>query len=249
MNVLICNDDGIKCSGIIKLAEHFSKNNNVLVIAPEDNRSAQAHSLTIGKPIKIVKSNHIKGCESYSISGTPVDCVKIAHLMFKDFNADIVISGINTAHNLGSDILYSGTVSAACEASFYNKISFALSAYDYDENNFELFSIFAEKIINYLLKFSKSGDIWNINFPNLKLGKIKGIKITPLGKHVYSDRYEKISNNEYVLVGELLDCKSNSLDCDVEWIKKGYITVTPILYNKTDYDKISKSFLDIETLF
>ena len=238
MNILISNDDGIKSNGIIELAKRLKKKHNVLVVAPDGNRSASSHSLTITKSIKIKQNFDIEGCRAYQISGTPADCVKVAKLMFKDFNPDIIVAGINKGHNIGSDILYSGTVSIACEASFFGHIAFAFSAYSLLESNFQLYSKYAEKIIENLLPISKPGDMWNINFPPTDI--LNGVKFTALGKQYYTDEYVEVCQGEYVLQGEIMTHDENEEDCDVEWIKKGYITITPILFNKTDYIKVKE---------
>ena len=237
MRVLISNDDGIESKGIKAIAEKMAQEHKVLVVAPDGNRSACSHSLTISNTIKLKKEN-THGYEAYSLSGTPADCIKFANIVFKDFNADIVVSGINKGHNLGSDILYSGTVSIACEASYFGSISFAVSAYNLEDGDYNLFADYTVKIINYLLPISKSGDIWNINFPDNHLG-IKGVKLTSLGKHIYSDRYVKVTDEDYMLAGEPLDANENE-DCDIVWCNKGYVTVTPILFNKTDYNKLNE---------
>ncbi len=238
MNILISNDDGIASKGLIELAKRLKSKHNVLVVAPDGNRSASSHSLTITRPINIKQNFDVEGLTAYQISGTPADCIKIAKLMFKDFNADIVVAGINKGHNIGSDILYSGTVSIACEASFFGNVAFAFSAYSLTDSNFELYAEYAEKIIDFLLPISKVGDVWNINFP--PTDDIKGVKITPLGKQYYSDEYVQVGESEYVLQGEILVHDENEADCDVEWIRKGYITITPILFNKTDYNKVKE---------
>jgi len=238
MNILISNDDGIKSNGLLELAKRLKEKHKVLVVAPDGNRSASSHSLTITNSIKIKQNFDLEGCTAYNISGTPADCVKIAKLMLKDFNIDVVIAGINKGHNIGSDILYSGTVAIALEAAFFGHIAFAFSAYSLLESNFKLYSEYAEKIIDYLLPISKVGDVWNINFPATE--DIKGIKITPLGKQYYTDEYVKVSDNDYVLQGEIMVHNKNEIDCDVEWIKKGYITIMPILFNKTDYIKVKE---------
>jgi 5'-nucleotidase len=136
MNILICNDDGIESKGLITFAERLSKKHNVLVVAPSGNRSAFSHSMTIDSSIKVSEVFNIKNCKAYSISGTPVDCVKFAKLYFKDFTPDVVIAGINKGHNLGSDVLYSGTVSIACEASFFGDLAFAFSVNSLGESDF-----------------------------------------------------------------------------------------------------------------
>ncbi len=238
MNILISNDDGIKSNGLLELAKRLKEKHKVLVVAPDGNRSASSHSLTITNSIKIKQNFDLEGCTAYNISGTPADCVKIAKLLLKDFDIDVVIAGINKGHNIGSDILYSGTVAIALEAAFFGHIAFAFSAYSLLDSNFKLYSEYAEKIIDYLLPISNVGDVWNINFPATE--DIKGIKITPLGKQYYTDEYVKVSDGKYVLQGEIMVHNQNEIDCDVEWIKKGYITITPILFNKTDYNKVKE---------
>ena len=236
MKILICNDDGINSVGIKAISERLSRNHEVLVIAPNSNRSACSHSLTIFREIEMSKVEN-ENYLAYSISGTPADCVKIAMLKFPDFKPDVVISGINDKHNLGSDTLYSGTVSIAVEASYFGNVSFAFSAFSLTEDKVKVYCDYVEKIVNHLLPLSVKGDVWNINFPEGEI--INGIKITSLGKQIYTDRYVNV-NDKIMLVGELVDHKENPTDCDIEWIKKGYITITPILFNKTDYKKIKK---------
>ncbi len=240
MKILICNDDGIESKGLKALAEKFSVDNEVLVIAPDGNRTASSHALSIGKKLKLNKIDNYKNCLAYSLSGTPADCVKFARLYFKDFIPDLVLSGINKGHNLGSDVMYSGTVSIASEAAFFGNISFAFSAYSLGDSNFDKYADYAVEIVKKLFYCSKPGDIWNVNFPNDVNLEIKGVKITSLGKQIYTDRYEKVSDEEYILVGELVDHDKNHDDCDIEWIKKGFITVTPLLLDKTNYKKIDE---------
>lgn len=240
MNVLVTNDDGVNSQGLIKLAKKLSINNKVLLIAPDGNRSACSHSLSVGKDLKVVKINIDDNFEAYKTSGTPVDCVKISKLVFSDFKTDIVVAGINKGHNLGSDILYSGTLSAACEGAFFNLVSFAFSAFELGESDFDGISNYAVSIINKLYPLSNKGDIWNINFPPCSPNRYKGVKIAKFGKQLYSDRYEKIGVDTYRLVGELIDHNENEQDCDVEWIKKGYVSVTPVLYDKTDKNRLDK---------
>ena len=239
MNILISNDDGIKSEGLIVLAKRLAKEHNVLVVAPSDNRSAVSHSLTLSDTVKLNKVDHIKGAEAYSLSGTPADCVKFSKLNFKEFDCDVVIAGINKGHNIGSDILYSGTVAIAYEASFFGHVAFAFSAFNLDDSNFELYSDYCVDIMKKLIPISSKGDMWNINFPDKNM-QIQGMKITKLGKQLYSDRYELVGENEYRLVGEIINHNENDCDCDVEWIKKGYVTITPILFNKTNHEKINE---------
>ncbi len=241
MNVILCNDDGINCKGLTQMAEVLVENgHNVLVVAPDGNRSGASHSLTFFKNFFVREVFDIKGCKAFAITGTPVDCIKFAKLNFPDFHADVVIAGINKGHNLGSDTLYSGTVGIACEASFFGDVAFAFSAFNLEQNDFSLHAEYALKIVNSLLAVSNSGDIWNINFPECSFDQIKGVKFTKLGKQIYSDRYIDMGNGQYQLVGERLFHDQNDQDCDVVWVEQGYVSVTPILFNKTDFNKIKE---------
>lgn len=233
--ILISNDDGIDSPGIIELAKIFSAYHDVMVVAPDGNRSSISHAIS---PFKNVKLKKITGYEfpAYSLSGTPADCVKFAHLFFDDFKPDIVLSGINKGHNIGTDTNYSGTLSVALEGAFFDCVSMAFSAFSLEESDFNLLAQYSLKIFDQLLKISTAGDVWNVNFPP-DYENIKGVKITSLGKQMYTDRYEKVGEDEYKLVGELIDC-DNPEDCDVEWQKKGYITITPVSYDRTDRIKL-----------
>ncbi|MBO4251508.1 MAG: 5'/3'-nucleotidase SurE [Clostridia bacterium] len=234
MRILICNDDGIESSGLKALAEKLSDKNEILVIAPEGNRSACSHTLTVRESIQITEYGKIKGCKSFSISGSPADCVKIAIHIFSDFVPDVVISGINKGHNLGSDIMYSGTVAIAYEAAFFGIPSFAFSAFSHGESDFDLYSDFAAEILYKLYPFTDKNGIWNVNFPDSDLD-VKGTKFTPLGTKVYIDEYVKDSDGRYRIYG-VVDESTEFSDCDIEWNKRGYITITPLKYDKSDYD-------------
>ena len=233
MRILICNDDGIESSGLKALAEKLSEKNEILVIAPDGNRSACSHTLTVRESIKITEYYNIKGCKSYAISGSPADCVKIARHIFCDFVPDVVLSGINKGHNLGSDIMYSGTVAIAYEAAFFGFPAFAFSAFSHGESDFKLYAEIAADILYKLFPFTVKASIWNINFPDADM-KIKGKKFTSLGNKVYIDEYVKDDEGKYKIFGTI-DNTTEFCDCDVEWNKKGYITITPLRYDKNDY--------------
>lgn len=233
MKILICNDDGIESNGLKILAEKLSDKNEILVIAPDGNRSACSHTLTVRESIKITEYGKIRGCKAYAISGSPADCVKIARHVFGDFVPDVVLSGINKGHNLGSDIMYSGTVAIAYEAAFFGFPAFAFSAFSHGESNFNLYADIAVEILYKLMPITDKSGIWNVNFPDINL-QIKGKKFTPLGAKVYVDEYIKDSDGKYKING-IIDNSSEFCDCDVEWNKKGYITITPLKYDKSDY--------------
>lgn len=247
MNILMSNDDGIYSQGLRVLAKKLSKNNNILIVAPDGNRSAYSHSLTISDALKLTEEN-IENCKAYSLSGTPADCIKFAKLVFSDFKADIVVSGINKGHNIGSDILYSGTVSIACEAAYFGDISFAFSSYSLDGGDYEGYSDYVVKIIDKLLPLSQKGDIWNINFPKVPAKNIKGIKFSSLGRHEYIDKYVKIDDDRYILVGSPCEKTVYDENSDIALIRDDYITITPILFDRTDFKKLSDVRLKCEKL-
>lgn len=246
MKILLSNDDGISSKGLKAIAEKLSVNNEILVVAPSNNCSGLAHSFTVFKPIS-VKQVYDYGCKAFKVDGSPVDCVKFAFLTQKDFRPEVVVAGINRGHNVGSDILYSGTVSLALEGAYFNRIAFSFSAFSPEETEFDLFADYAVKIINQILPIAKKGDVFNINFPDSRV-KIKGIKITGLCKVIYNDEFVKLNENEYILQGEPINYDKNNpvlddepeIDCDYEWIKRGYITITPLVLDKTNFTLIEK---------
>jgi len=235
MKILICNDDGIESEGILSLAKILNKENNVLVVAPSQNKSACGHSITIGQKVYFKEHDLIEGIKTCSISGTPADCVKFA-INALNFLPDAVVSGINKGSNLGTDILYSGTVSAALEAASFGIPSIAVSSTAYNDNNFEYCAKFIENNLKTLIKNNNGSFIWNINIPNITKDNIIDVKFTKMGYQVYSDYYKEVEKGVFILSGEPITHDKNDSDCDVEWNLKGYITITPISLNKTDYN-------------
>ena len=206
MNILITNDDGIYADGIIELAKAISKIANVYVVAPESQKSATGHAITIHNPIMVHKIDMGENIKSYAISGTPADCVKVGiEGLFKDINIDLVLSGINNGSNLGTDVIYSGTVSAALEGFILNKPSIAIS---YDEVNVkrEIYKDASKYVVNLIENIKDKLDllndcILNVNIPNTK---IKGSKITKLGQRNYDNAMvEKINpfGQKYYWIG------------------------------------------------
>ena len=190
MRLLLTNDDGINAKGIYALAKELEKNHEVIIVAPDNERSACGHSITLTRPL-IVRETKLEGLKSkaFSVDGTPADCVKIAINKLIDGKIDMVVSGINKGLNLGTDVLYSGTVSAAIEASIYKIPSMAVSM-EIKKNieNYEMAAKYAGEI---LLK-AKENDIrndivLNVNIPLLNENEIKGIKVCKIGSRLYNN--------------------------------------------------------------
>ena len=243
MNILITNDDGIYADGIIELAKSISKIANVYVVAPESQRSATGHAITIHSPIMVHKIDMGENIKSYAISGTPADCVKVGiEGLFKDINIDLVLSGINNGPNLGTDVIYSGTVSAAIEGFVQNKpsIAFSLNEFNVSKEVYSQVSKHASKIVNDIKdKLNILNDcILNVNIPN---GEVKGTKITRLGERKYENVLEeRVSphGKRYFWIGGKVKELEQENDSDIIAIEEGYITITPVNIDMTNNKKI-----------
>lgn len=235
LKLLLSNDDGINGEGLKALAYKLCEKHDVTVVAPVLNMTASSHAITIGKEITIKKVEFGKGIKAYAVAGTPADCVKFA-LAYLELDVDLVLSGINKGHNIGTDLLYSGTVSAALEGVFMGKPAIAFSAESEENNNFPLCASYVPMLIEKLYPTLKKGEAYNVNIPDNR--EIIGVKTTKIGSHRYDEKYTSSKEDIFVLSGDPIEGQENDIDCDVELIKKGYITVTPIKYDFTDYEKL-----------
>ncbi|MBK5240452.1 5'/3'-nucleotidase SurE [Clostridium sp.] len=240
MRLLLTNDDGINAKGIYALAKELQKYHEVIIVAPDNERSACGHSITLSRPL-IVREVLLEGLKSkaFSVDGTPADCVKIAINELIDGEIDMVVSGINKGLNLGTDVLYSGTVSAAIEAAIYKIPSMAVSvAVKENIENYEMAAKYAGEILLKAKENNIKNDIvLNVNIPLLKGNEIKGIKVCKIGSRLYNNRYIKtiLENNEtqYQIKGELKDIHDEY--SDTLYFKEGYVTVTPLHYDLTNF--------------
>lgn len=244
MKVLITNDDGINARGILELAKEISKKHEVIVVAPRDQKSASSHSISIHNPIRIREEKLDEKFKSYSLVGTPADCTQAGlSLLCKDI--DLVISGINRGLNCGTDILYSGTVSAAVEGAIYNVPSIAISMEvdweRYDED-YTKAAKWISKVIdiaenNYL----RNDVVLNVNVPNVNEDEIKGIKVCKLGKSTYKNSYVLLEEDDdmvYEIKGKRNDiCEEDS---DLYFLSKGYVTLTPLHFDFTNFKIIDE---------
>lgn len=244
MRILFCNDDGIKAAGIQILAKTFTEDHEVYIVAPDTERSAFSHSLTIFKDLHLKMEETIPGVKAaYSTSGTPADCVKFAilHIM-KDCKPDLVISGINNGPNLGSDIMYSGTVAGAMEAAYLGipAIAVSLTYWNKDEIHYYEAANFIKRNLSKIRELQPDQNtVININYP--VLAPCKGAKITKTGINLYSDLFIKGDlDGSFRLRGMPIEHGINDEDCDVEWSKKGYATITPLKLDRTDYSILEK---------
>lgn len=244
MKILIVNDDGINARGIYDLAKEISRKHEVTVVAPREQKSASSHSISIHNPIKIRKENLDKDFEAYSLVGTPADCTQ-AGLSLLCENVDLVISGINRGLNCGTDILYSGTVSAAIEGSIYNVPAIAFSMEvdweRYDED-YTVAAKIASKIVDKAEeKYLRNNLVLNVNIPKVKEEEIKGIKVCKLGKSTYKSEYVLIEDADE----KTYEIKSNrnkieQKDTDLYYLSEGYVTLTPLHYDFTNFKMLEE---------
>ncbi len=248
MKLLISNDDGIFALGIRSLANGLAEaGHDVNVVCPDRERSATGHGLTLHQPIRaeVVESVFHPAVKAWACSGTPSDCVKLALWALLDSPPDFVLSGINHGSNLGTDVLYSGTVSAAMEGVIEGIPSIALSLASFSSVEFQGAVTFAKSLLTQLAKPLQSVMLLNVNVPAVKWEEIAGVAITRQGLRRYVDVFEKRidprGKTYYWLAGELLEevesepnLNSQHVPTDVEAIRDNYITVTPLQYNLTD---------------
>lgn len=240
MRILLTNDDGINAEGINTLAKELEKDHEVIIAAPDDQRSAMSHSITLTKPIT-VKKVELEGIKSkaYSVSGTPADCVRVALDKLVNDPIDMVVSGINMGVNLGMDILYSGTVSAAIEANIYKIPSIAVSA-EMKDGCID-YHIGAKFIRDILEKskdnFIKNHIVLNINTPYIDEDKIKGTKICKIGSAMFDYYFMEDNdiNDEVVLKVKGRRNNRHEEGTDRYYINEGYVTITPLHYDLTNF--------------
>lgn len=242
MKILISNDDGISANGIRCLSKILSGQHDVYVIAPDRERSAAGHSITLHTPVMVeeIKTFHnVK--KAWAITGTPGDCVKIGinAILSKNEQPDLVISGINHGPNLGHDTLYSGTVSCAMEGAMlgFPSIAVSVAGLKFEPEYFEFAARFINSLIPKLPEFKfPPKSILNINIPALDEKDIKGVAITKLGGRIFTDDYEKQVDSEgktyYMIAGKLIQDPVDN-KTDVAAIRNNKISITPLTYEMT----------------
>lgn len=257
MNILVSNDDGILALGVRTLATTLAAaGHRVTVVCPDRERSATGHGLTMHKPIRAEQVMEVfpPDIEAWSCSGTPSDCVKLALGALLDTPPDMVVSGINHGANLGTDVLYSGTVSAAMEGAMEGIPAIAVSLTRYSGGDFNLAAAFIRDLLAPGTHLPLSPSLLlNVNVPSLLSDHIKGAKVTRQGIRRYYDQFEKRTDPRgktyYWLAGEVLEDVEDpiaqqhyppalrdsllAIATDVEAIQAGYISITPLQYNLT----------------
>ena len=186
--ILVTNDDGVESRGLLALKQALEAMGDVTVVAPDTNQSAVGHQKTLMRPLRVRERTLADGTLAYSVDGSPTDAVSIAFLGYFGYGFDLVASGINYGANLGDDITYSGTVSAAMEAVINNCPAFAISQEYYEHPDFALAARAATTVARNILEQGLSpGELINVNVPAVSLEEFDGVEVTRLGKRVYQD--------------------------------------------------------------
>ena len=247
MNVLVSNDDGITAEGLRILVKALGQipENTVYVSAPDGQRSACGHGITMTAPIMIDDNVSVEGAEwAQALSGTPADCVKFGIRRLKrelDVDIDMVFSGINHGGNIGSDVFYSGTVSAAVEGVLCGVPSVALSVGTSSPTGemLENCARIVSQICTNADQISKL-DVLNINYPPISPEKIKGVRVTRLGPREYNEKFDIIENPKgqkyYWYCGDMVVYNDLSEEFDVIAQQDGYVSVTPLQLDLTNYE-------------
>lgn len=237
MNILVVNDDGIESPGLALLAQYLQPYGNVSVVAPHREQSAISHGITIHDPIRLHhREDLLPGFDSWSLEAKPADCVKFALYALK-LKADLVVSGINNGPNLGTDILYSGTLAGASEGIVCGIPSIAVSA-DFDSLDLPRKELPAllEKVMK--ANIINTNDVININFPSSRFEVSKGIRIGEMGHRPFDHDFVE-EDGVYWSRGGWAEAE-NSPETDVWAFENGYVSITPVQLNRTDY-----GFMDV----
>lgn len=250
MKILLTNDDGFFAPGLQTLYNALAADNRheIYIVAPEGQRSATGRSITIFKPLfvtnHVLKENDL-GC---AVNGTPTDCVKLAiQGEIAPFKPDLLISGINDGPNLGTDVFYSGTVAAAMEGVLLGIPSIAVSLASYDYKDYDASALFVKHLLDTQPELinNKNG-LLNINIPGTDQTEWKGVHITKLGKSVYDNTFENrkapFGKEYYWITGTLT--YDDEADTDLKAVQDGYISITPMHSDLTDYKRI-RSLQDV----
>ncbi len=235
-SILVTNDDGIFAPGIYALWEAMREIGEVTVVAPDTEKSAVGHAITITDPIRVQQIHRKNEFAGFAVKGTPADCVKIAGRSLMKTPPDIVVSGINSGANVGSNIIYSGTVSAATEGTILGIPSIAISLNSIIGGDMTASQKVAKTVVQKVLENGlPTGILLNVNIPNIPENSIKGYRITKQGKVVFKDHFEKREDPRgklyYWMKGEIIN--DNNSDTDGFAIQNKFVSVTPIHYQLT----------------
>ncbi|MCX5970235.1 MAG: 5'/3'-nucleotidase SurE [Coprothermobacterota bacterium] len=243
MRFLLTNDDGVDSPGLMALAQAISELGDVAVVAPEKEWSGGGHSITIHKPLRI-REREAPGerIRVWQCSGSPADCVVIGVFDLLPEPPILVISGINLGPNLGEDLTYSGTVSAAMEAYICDLPAFSISIASFHGPRWEVAAEVAQRLAKLLIGFPKRL-LLNVNVPNCSLSELRGVALTRLGRRRYRERLTKgndpFGRPYYWIAGEP-EVEENGEGSDSQALEHGFVSITPFFLDLTDYTMLAR---------
>jgi 5'-nucleotidase len=240
MKILLTNDDGVLSEGLRTLARTMAVLGDVYVVAPDRERSASAHSLTLHRPLRVEE----RAPRTYAVDGTPVDCVNLAVYGILKEHPSLVISGINNGPNLGEDLVYSGTVSAAFEATFLGIPAFAISLAAREDFRYQVAANFALQVATHIMKDGLPKDTFlNINVPNVAEDEIRSYTITRQGKRIFADAIvEKVDprGKKYYWIGGGDQGFQEIKGTDCYAIAHHSISITPLCVDLTNHAAVQE---------
>ncbi len=242
--ILITNDDSINAKGINALVEAMKAIGNILVVAPDKPQSGTGHAITIHDPLRLKPSKVFGDLDAYTCSGTPVDCVKLAIYEVLKKRPDLLVSGINHGSNAGTNVLYSGTMSAAVEGAIEGIPAIGFSLLDHSmQADFEASTQYAKQVAELVLKNKlQSGVCLNVNIPKGKPADLKGIKICRQGRAFWEDSFDKrqdpFGGSYFWLTGEFIETDKGE-DTDMWALENKYVSVVPTQFDMTAHHLIS----------
>lgn len=242
MHILLTNDDGIYAQGLWALYRHLSTEHTITVVAPDRERSAIGHAISLHQPLRVEQVD-LNGCGlGFAVSGTPADCIKLALLDLMEAMPDLVVSGINPGANVGANINYSGTVAAAKEAALNGIAALSVSMRSENARLYADAARFVEKLAaNILRNGLPQGTFLNVNFPDIPVDSYAGVRISRQATTTLSEQLEKRidpRNRPYYWQGCDVQTFPDNLDYDGAALEADYISITPIKCDMTDYDTL-----------
>ena len=239
MNILLTNDDGIYAHGLWALYARIVKNNQVAVIAPDRERSAVGHAITLHQPLRATRISLNGGCSGYAVNGTPADCIKLGISEILSVAPDVVVAGINAGANVGANLNYSGTVAAAKEAALCGTIGIAVSvegrAVDYYDDAALFVAELCETVYEKGLPF---GTYLNVNIPNRSIEEVAGVQVSRQGVDILSEYVEKRTDprdRSYYWQGRDMQSFGDDPQVDGAALGQHFISITPVQCDMTDY--------------
>jgi len=239
LRVLLTNDDGVSSPGLLALARAMCRVATTFVVAPEHERSAASHAITLHKPLRATRAALVDvDVPAWATNGTPADCVVLGVLDLLAQPPDVVVSGINVGANLGMDLIYSGTVSGAVEAALFGIAAIAVSVASFRDIHWDPAAEFAARLVRQVAEHGLPRDTFlNVNVPNRPAGDIGGVEITRQSTRRYVSRVEKRSDprgRDYYWLTGSIDTEDSPAGTDARAVAEGRISVTPLRLGMTD---------------